>query len=369
MENFGIYVHIPFCVAKCHYCNFVSKYACEDEIDGYITFLCKEIEEKASIFKNKLATSIYIGGGTPSFIDSKYIIQIIETIRKNYNVLQSAEITIECNPCSTTKQKLKDYKNAGVNRISFGVQSLCNKELEIIGRKHTPIQAKQAILNAKEVGFENISADLLIGVPAQTNETLLNNIKELAQLGVNHISAYMLILEEGTKLYNQVSKNMLLCATEDESVNMYNNAYSLLKNLGYERYEISNFAKKCYESKHNINYWEMGEYIGFGVSAHSYYNGKRIANANTFESYFKGVQEVEVLTSEEKIEEIIMLGLRQEKGVSIHKLYEQGYDILKEKYEQINMLLENRLIEVEDNFIKVMPDKFGLTSAIILELI
>ena len=369
MENFGIYVHIPFCVAKCNYCNFASKYASNEEIDRYIAFLCKEIKQKSSILKNKLATSIYIGGGTPSFVDSKHIVRIIEIIRNNYNVLQGAEITIECNPCSTTKQKLQDYKNAGINRISFGVQSLNDNELEIIGRKHTAKMAKEAILEAKEVGYENISADLLIGIPEQTNESLLNNIQQLINLGVKHISAYMLILEEGTQLYNQVSKNMLLCASEDESVNMYNNAYSLLKNLGYERYEISNFAKKGYESKHNVNYWELGEYIGFGVSAHSFYNGKRIANSNTFNGYYKGIQDVELLSNEETIEEIIMLGLRQEKGVSISKLYEYGYDILKKRYEQIDILIKNNLIKIENDYIKIMPDKFGLTSAIILELI
>lgn len=369
MKNFGIYVHIPFCVAKCHYCNFVSKCACEEDICKYVNFLCNEIEEKASIFKNRGVTSIYIGGGTPSFINSKYILKIIETIKNNYNILQGAEITIECNPCSTTKEKLEDYKNAGVNRLSFGVQSLNNKELEIIGRKHTQERAKQAILEAKDVGFENISADLLIGIPQQTNESLLNNIQELANLGVKHISAYMLILEEGTFLYKQVKENMLVCASEDESVNMYNDAYRLLQKLGYERYEISNFSKIGYESKHNVNYWEMGEYVGFGVSAHSFYDGKRIANANTFNAYFKGAQEVELLSNKEIIEETIMLGLRQEKGVCINKLYEQGCDILKEKYEQIDILLKNNLIKIENNHIKVMQDKFGLTSAIILELI
>lgn len=382
-EKISIYVHIPFCMSKCSYCSFISKNATENEIAKYFEYLNVQIVAECGIFKDKEISTIYFGGGTPSFVDVKYITETIRTIKQYYNIDKNAEITIECNPCSTTIDKLKEYKKDGFNRISFGVQSLDDDCLKIIGRRHNKQMAIDAIKMAQKVGFVNISADLLIGIPKQTQNMLLEDIKTLSSLGVKHISAYMLMLEESTKLYEQVVINHTLnVVNDDDCVNMYNCAYSLLKQLNFNRYEISNFAICGYESRHNVNYWDMGEYVGFGVSAHSFYNGYRIEGFNRFEDYYKFIREKyilrmrpsimpnqEKLSSLQKIEECIMLGLRQAKGINLSKLKNLGYDIVNEKTETINALKQNKIIDFDDNYLFVTPNNFGACNQIILELL
>lgn len=395
-KNFGIYVHIPFCVAKCSYCSFVSKCASEEEISLYINFLCDEIKHMAIFYENKKISSIYIGGGTPSFIHEKYIEQILITVYNNYNVLKNVEISIECNPCSTTYDKLIAYKRFGINRISFGVQSLNDDELQILGRKHTKKRALEAIKNAKEVGFKNISADVMIGIPNHTEQSLQETMEELTKLNLTHISAYMLIQEEGTPLCTKIQNGEISVASDDACVDMYNMVVEELKKRGYNRYEISNFAKSGYECKHNQNYWEMGEYVGFGLASHSFVNGVRFSNEEDFDLYYKKVDTLkngiikvknsekilkngqfllkfyknyEILSNKEQIEELIMLGLRTKNGISICKLKELGYDILEEKKQAINLLESSKLIKVQDNHIKITDPNFGLCSAIVLELI
>ncbi len=395
-KKFGIYVHIPFCVAKCHYCGFISKCANEDEILLYINFLCDEIKNMAMFYENKKVSSVYIGGGTPSFIHEKHIERILKTIYDNYNVDAGVEISIECNPCSTTKEKLTAYKRAGINRISFGVQSLCDDELKMLGRKHTKEQAKEIIKIAKEVGFKNISADVMIGIPNQTKLSLKKTIIELANLNLTHISAYMLIQEEGTLLCTKIQNGEISVASDDECVDMYNIAVEKLDELGFCRYEISNFAKSGYECRHNQNYWELGEYIGFGVASHSFIGDARFSNSENLEEYYKSVSNLkndiknakndektsndarflsnyyknyEILSKKEQIEELIMLGLRTKRGVSIGKLNELGYNILLEKKHEIKMLENSKLIKIENAFIKLTNKSFGLCSAVVLELI
>ena len=263
-----IYIHIPFCDSKCFYCNFCSSIYSEKIKEKYFLKLVEEI--KLNKNKNANISSIYIGGGTPSSIDQKYIKKIIKQINKNFNVLKNAEITIEANPCSISENKLLQYKKLGINRISFGVQSLNNKCLKIIGRTHTKKQAINAIKLAKKCGFSNINTDVLIGIPNQNYYKLKNTIKRLIKLKVQHISCYMLINEKGTKLTNLINNKKVKIISEDKCVKYYNNIFKYLKKYGYNRYEISNFAKKNYECKHNIGYWQLKEYYGFGLSAHSY---------------------------------------------------------------------------------------------------
>ena len=311
MESLGIYVHIPFFVEKCNYCNFVSKYANEEEIKRYINFLCKEIEEKANSFKNKEVSSIYIGGGTPSYVNSKYIEKIMKIIQNNYKVKIDAEITIECNPCSTTKEKLQDYKKIGINRISFGVQSLNNDELKTIGRKHSSQEAINVILLAKEVGFENISSDLFIGIPEQTKKSLMNNINNLSNIGVTHISAYMLILEEGTTLCAQVNENMIIFDIGNEKAERDYPYYHILedspiirkreksdvktrgsqatiKDKGKRDYSIISFNGKSFSKEYSKNIRGQRKQV---IEKATYYineNGKRVArdeNTKSSNSY------------------------------------------------------------------------------------
>lgn len=382
-KEIAIYVHIPFCMSKCSYCSFVSKCASKEQIDEYFKMLNVQILAESGMFKDRLITTIYIGGGTPSFVDVKHIESFIKAIKDYYNVSSNAEITIECNPCSTTLEKLKKYYNLGINRISFGIQSLNDDCLKIIGRKHTSQMAIDVINLAKRVGFENVSADILIGIPNQTKEMLLNDIKTLASAGLTHISAYMLMLEEGTKLYEQtVIDKTYRVASDDECVDMYNSAYMLLNELCFKRYEISNFSKPRFESKHNINYWDMGEYVGFGLSAHSFYNGYRIAGFEHFDNYYKYISEKyilrvrpsvlpqqEKLTLGQKIEECIMLGLRQEKGVNLLLLNSLGYNLLENKKDTIKLLKDNKFIDYSSTHLYITPNNFGASNQIILNLL
>ncbi len=368
-RDFGIYVHIPFCVSKCLYCSFVSNCADQKDIKKYIDFLCDEIIASSSKYKDKFVTSIYFGGGTPSYINATYIKRIIDVIYDNFNVRDGAEISIECNPCSFTKEKALIYKECKINRISFGIQSLNNSQLSILGRKHTNQMAINTIKTAKDAGFTNISADLIIGIPNQTSEDLTNAVNILDECGVKHISAYMLMIEEGTPLYEKVKNGELKVADDDKCVDMYNSLVNHLKALGFNRYEISNFAKENFECKHNKNYWNVGEYVGFGVSSHSFVNGIRFASSDNFDEYYNGKITSEKLSKDEIIEEIIMLGLRTKKGISVKKLNSLGYDILKEKQESINMLKENNIITIENNYIKLTQNSFGLCSAVVLQLI
>ena len=375
-QNIGVYVHIPFCMSKCSYCSFVSRCAEQKEIDEYFDYLCKQIKNDSINFKHKTVTSIYFGGGTPSFVDSKHIVSVVDLIKNNFVVNNDCEITIECNPCSTTEQKLKAYKHAGINRISFGVQSLNDDCLQIIGRKHTAKQAIDAIKSAQYCGFVNISTDLLIGIPNQTIKMLEQDINCLVEAGVKHISAYMLMLEEGTKLYESVCiKHTLNVANDDDCVNMYDCAYILLDRLGVKRYEISNFATSGYECKHNINYWNCGEYVGFGLSAYGYFDGKRIDGLQSFDDYYNFVKtgtpkpKSEVLTKQQKIEECIMLGFRLSTGISVTKLKELGFDVLKSKKDIIELYKKNNIICVEGDNIVISKDSFGACNQIILDFL
>lgn len=375
-KQISMYIHIPFCNGKCYYCNFFSVLQTPDKVDEYFKYLKQEILSKKDVLKNYDVKSIYIGGGTPSAINSKYITDIMSLIYENFNVLDISENTIECNPNSVNIQKLKDYKDAKINRISFGVQSLNNKQLKTIGRLHNKKQAINSIKLANSVGFKNISADILLGLPKQKYCNVKTEIKTLSKLNVNHISAYMLILEENTKLFTMVQSGKTKLPTDEATVNIYDKMFLYLKKLGYNRYEVSNFSRQNYESNHNINYWQLGEYIGFGCSAHSYFDGKRFNNPNSFEEYYGIIKQnslpekfVEEITKDKKVEEIIMLGLRTAQGASITKLNNLGYDILKEKSKEIKELTYKGVISVKDNHIVVKDNYFGVLNLIILKLV
>lgn len=365
-----IYIHIPFCDSKCYYCNFNSGVFNDDVKEKYFKSLEDEIIASSQKFKQKTVCSVYIGGGTPSSVNETYILRIINTVKNNYNVSEDAEISIEANPCSVSKEKLATYKQCGVNRISFGVQSLSNKLLKLIGRKHNKQTAINAIKTAKSVGFDNINADLLIGIPKQSYKALKASVKTLIKQGVTHISAYMLINEHGTKLTNMINSG-LKTVSEDKCVKFYNKLVKFLENKGFNRYEISNFAMPNNQCQHNIGYWDMKEYVGFGLSAHSFYCDSRFENNSDIKDYIKNNWTIskETLTPSEIIEETIMLGLRQAKGVNISKLNKLGFDVLKQKQNEIEYLKTNGFIEVENDHIKVNKNSFGVTNQIILKLI
>ena len=288
MKNLGIYVHIPFCVKKCSYCDFVSFANKNDYIEEYVNALKKEIKDNKR--NDYEIDTIYIGGGTPSFIDAKYISEIFKVIKENFNVNSNAEITIEVNPGTVNEEKLQIYKEAGINRISIGLQSTKNEILEKIGRIHNYEQFIETYNIARKVGFTNINVDLMLALPNQTITDLQESLDSVIKLEPEHISVYSLILEEGTLMEKWVKEGNAKLPEDEIERKMYWMVKEKLEENGYNHYEISNFAKKGFESKHNLNCWNQSEYLGFGVSAHSYVNGRRYCNISNIEKYIENIK-------------------------------------------------------------------------------
>lgn len=376
MERFGIYIHIPFCKKKCKYCDFISFCTDEVNVQKYIKALIKEIENSTN---DKKVSTIYIGGGTPSLVDSKYICQVLDEVKNKFEIDENVEITIEVNPGTVTKEKLIDYKNAGINRLSIGLQSSSNRILELIGRIHTFEEFKNTYSLSKDIGFSNINVDLMLAIPTQTEEELIQSLNEVIKLSPNHISVYSLILEEGTELNKLVEEKKLELLDDKVERGMYWKTKNILEKNGYNHYEISNFAKKGYESKHNVDCWKQEEYVGFGLASHSYINGKRYSNTNNFEEYVKNIENNEFQKNielhekqdrENKAKEYMMLGLRKLRGVSISE-FERKFRINPLFYFrfEIEKLVNEDLIEVDLDNIKLTSKGLDLANLVFEEFI
>ena len=370
MKELGIYIHIPFCKKKCDYCDFISHCDKSNLIEEYIEKLKEEI---ASELNNKEynITTIYIGGGTPSFVDSKYIVEILNIIKEKYN-LQNTEITIEVNPGTVTEEKLLDYKKAGINRLSIGLQETSNELLKQIGRIHTYEEFLEIYNLARNIGFKNINVDLMIGLPNQSIQNIKESLNKVTTLNPEHISVYSLILEEGTKLYKKYENKEIELPDEELERNMYWYVKNTLENNGYNHYEISNFSKNSYESKHNMNCWEQKEYIGFGLNAHSYIDGTRYSNTENLEEYIKKDEKIihEKQTIEDMKKEYMLLGLRKIEGVSIQKFEEKFVEnpIFLFRNE-LNKLVEQELLEVDGDIIKLTNKGLDLANLVWEEFI
>ena len=396
-KEIGVYIHIPFCIKKCDYCDFISYCDKTEYIEKYIESLKNEINNNVGALSvintkgeyqttplensNYQITTVYIGGGTPSSIDSKYIIDILNSIKEKYN-LENAEITIEVNPGTVTENKLLDYKSAGINRLSIGLQETSHKLLKQIGRIHTYEEFLETYNLARKIGFRNISVDLMIGLPNQNIANIKESLEKVIKLNPEHISVYSLILEEGTKLYKKYEEKQIELPDEELERNMYWYVKNTLENNGYIHYEISNFAKPGYESKHNVSCWNQEEYIGFGVAAHSYINRTRYSNTANIEEYIRNVgvlpvrstkkeyqtapikqiinnsyQSIhEIQTKEDMQKEYMLLGLRKIEGVSVQKF--------KNKFgENPIFLFRNELNKlVEEDLVIVDGDNINLTN-------
>lgn len=377
-EILGIYIHIPFCKDKCYYCDFVSFKNIEQKEDDYINCLIKEIESQNwdEINKNYAITTIYIGGGTPSYINSNNIAKILDCIKAKINVNQfkNVEVTIEVNPGTVNQEKLMTYKDIGINRLSIGLQSTNNKLLNEIGRIHAFEQFIETYELAKKVGFENINVDLMLGLPNQKIEDLKQSVEEIIKLNPNHISVYSLILEEGTKLYNLVENNKLKLPDEELERQMYWYVKNKLELEGYNHYEISNFSKKGKESKHNLNCWNQEQYLGFGLAAHSYFKQKRYSNTENLDEYIKNItnndieknveiHEIQDLEQQEK--EYMLLGLRKIEGIKISKFKEKFIDNPIYKYnKELAKLSEEGLITVDGDTIKLTNKGLDLANIV-----
>ncbi len=367
MKELGIYVHIPFCKQKCYYCDFISYANKEEKTKEYVKCIQKEIEiESKKYSKDEYEiTTIYLGGGTPSYISALYIENIINVIKLNYNVKDNAEITIEINPGTVNEEKILIYEKIGINRVSIGLQTTNDKLLKQIGRIHTYEEFLNCYKLVSKSKIDNINVDLMLALPNQTIEDLEESLQKVIKLKPNHISLYSLILEEGTKLEKMVSENIVKLPEEDMEREMYWKTKRILEKNGYNHYEISNFAKEGYKSKHNMNCWSQKEYLGFGVAAHSYVNRKRYCNINNIEEYVSNIKKgkiennrtvCEIQNKIDEQKEFMMLGLRKIDGIDIQEF--------KNKFVENPIYVFHKELEklVNEDLVEIDLDKIKLTN-------
>ncbi len=351
----GLYIHIPFCESKCFYCDFNSyKMKSENEKKIYIDNLIKEMDFYKDEFNEKEFTSIFLGGGTPSILNKEEMKIIFDEIYKRFKIKEDAEITIECNPETLNKEKLILFKEYGVNRLSIGLQSTQNKNLEYIGRVHTYETFEKHYFEAREVGFENINIDLMYSLPNQTFEEFKESLEKIISLNPSHISAYSLILEENTRMFKMYENEEFELNEDELDIKIYNHTIKTLREKGYNHYEISNYAKEGYECMHNINYWKCDNYLGLGAGASGYIGNLRYKNVEKINDYNKLIEslekpilESEVLSFEDEIEENIIMNLRMNKGINIINFnkkfdtdFTKRYSVVLEKLKNENLIME-----------------------------
>lgn len=316
----GIYIHVPFCLSKCAYCDFYS--ICDFEhADRYTEALCSHIKSKSLLAEQRAVDSIYIGGGTPCLLTIDQISKIADTVFSNYNISSDCEFTIEANPAAFTEEKMRLIHQMGINRVSIGLQTANDKELDVLSRKHNFNGFLDSYNKVRKAGFTNVSVDLMYAIPLQTIDSLLNSVAAVAFLNPEHISLYCLKIEENT-LFGR-NRNALMLPDEDTQCEMYEKAVELLASYGYNRYEISNFSKKSKESRHNLKYWLCDEFLGFGPSAYSFFDGVRYGYGRSIDMYIKAIEEgneppiadKSIITPQDAYNESIMLGLRLERGI------------------------------------------------------
>ncbi len=346
----GVYVHLPFCIKKCRYCDFVSYENKLAESAAYIDALCQEMRA----YRGETVDTIYLGGGTPTALSSNLLCHLLAALKENFFLSSDCEITVEANPGTVTKETFAILKGAGVNRISLGVQSFCDKELLALGRIHTAKDAEQAFSYAKDAGISNISIDLMFSIPEQTEESFLNSIEQALSLQPNHISCYSLTLCEGTPLFNDVESGKIVLPEDDEDRDFYDLLVRRLGEAGIFRYEISNFAREGFESRHNKKYWQRKDTIGLGAGAHSFYKGARFENPPAFSAYYdiayeRAKREKTFISKNDAMAEAMFLGLRmtregvlcdrflEEFGVSPLEVYQKPL----EKLERLGLLTVN----------------------------
>lgn len=352
-----LYVHIPFCVRKCQYCDFLSGPSDEETKDRYIEALLKEIRA-AEHTEDYEIVSVFIGGGTPSALKAEAIASIMRTLQEQFFFCEDAEVTIEANPGTVDLEKLTIYRNVGINRLSLGLQSTDAEELKLLGRIHSYEEFLKSYEWAREAGFSNINIDLMFAIPGQTGEAWRQHLYQVAELNPEHISAYSLIIEEGTPFAEQ---NLDL-PDEDTEYQMYEDTAEILERYGYRQYEISNYAKQGYMCRHNAGYWQRREYLGFGLGASSLYGGMRFSNTHQMQEYLKESRnpdqirkDVTVLSRNERIEEFMFLGLRMTEGIS-EKKFEENFDVrLMDVYGDILQKYE------ETGFMEHIETKWRLT--------
>ena len=360
----GLYIHIPFCKAKCAYCDFYSLAHSEEKMDAYMAALLRHLEEVAPRAAGMQVDTVYFGGGTPSYLGAARLCRILQTVLRRYDVARDAEITLEANPDSAGDWKeLRKLRRAGFNRLSLGVQSTDDALLRRIGRVHTYEQVQQAVMAARKAKFTNLSLDLIYGLPGQTMENWQRTLADAVALGPEHLSCYGLKLEEGTPLWQQ--RQTLTLPDDDAQADMYLYAVDFLAQHGYEQYEISNFCRSGRESCHNSRYWALSEYLGFGPGAHSDFGGERFALARDLDAYLAGhtvYSECSAPSARERETERVMLALRTTRGVAADTLPEAARRILRN-------CEAHGLAHLSGGFYALTPRGFLVSNAILVDLL
>lgn len=372
----AVYIHIPFCTHICHYCDFNKVFLKGQPVERYIDALILEIEKYIEQFVEPIET-IFLGGGTPTALTTKQLDHLLTAVQKLLPIHKEVEFTIEANPGDLPIEKLSALKELGVNRLSLGVQTFNNQLLERIGRSHRVKDVYETVEAAKRIGFDNISIDLMYGLPGQKIEDVEDSLKETFSLDIQHCSAYSLIVEPKTVFYNLLQKGKLPLPGEDVEGEMYELIMAEMEAHGLHQYEISNYAKPGYESRHNLVYWNNEEYFGFGAGAHGYLNGVRQANIYPINKYIQTVEGGDfpvrsktTLTEKERMEEEMFLGLRKTAGVSIDRFREKfGRNLLDIYGEQIERLVNRKLITITENSIRLTKAGKMVGNEVFMEFI
>lgn len=380
MENgksIGMYIHIPFCRSKCYYCDFNS-FACRDElVPAYFNALNKELLIYAEKLKDYRVKTIFIGGGTPSAVDAHYISRLMELINEKINRDRYAEISIETNPGTLTFEKLKVYRQLGINRLSMGLQAWQDNILKKLGRIHTAKEFEHNFLLAREVGFDNINVDLIFGIPGQSYEDWCQTLKSVTELEPQHMSCYSLKIEEGTVFGNKLESGELVPIDDAVDREMYNFCKSYLAQKGYQHYEISNFAKPGRKCLHNLVYWNEEEYVGLGAGAHSFFEGIRYNNVYDIESYIENIirgkipsENHEVIGIKESMTEFMILGLRLIEGINIEDFRLRfGKDLYNVYGNEIDKLSYRGFIVVENGYIRLSDIGLDYANQVFMEFV
>lgn len=359
-----LYIHIPFCARKCAYCDFLSFAAPERVWRDYVNQLIEEIYGQSACFQDRVVTTIFLGGGTPSILPAELISQIFAALQECFMIDEKAEITIEANPGTLTMEKLEIYRQSGINRLSLGLQSADDQELRLLGRIHTYDDFLKSYQRARQAGFDNINIDLMSALPGQDVHSWKSTLRKVMMLRPEHISAYSLIIEEGTPFYERYGEEACggeqslwpSLPDEDTDREMYHLTKEMMAAQGYERYEISNYAKPGYECRHNTGYWTGVDYLGLGLGASSYISGYRYRNVSDMEEYLslklqnagEAAREIQELSLKDRMEEFMFLGLRMTKGVSGSEFLERfGQNMWNVYGSALKKLREQKLIETE----------------------
>ncbi|MCI9136779.1 MAG: oxygen-independent coproporphyrinogen III oxidase [Lachnospiraceae bacterium] len=384
-----LYLHIPFCIKKCNYCDFLSMPAEEEIRRHYINMLLREIRKSAEVCREYRIISVFLGGGTPSMLEGRQTTELIKAVKQNFDLSPEAEITIECNPGTLTRQKLSDYWDVGINRLSIGLQSAIDSELKLLGRIHTFEQFLENFKFAREIGFQNINVDLIFGIPGQTKENWSHTLQKVLGLGPEHISAYSLIIEEGTPFYERYGEDEIRreqgkspkhLPEEETERDMYQMTGQILKDKGYQRYEISNYARPGLECRHNTGYWQGTPYLGLGLGSASLMKHKRFSNSTVLEEYLKGnfqnlgqilnTNTAPCLSRKQQMEEFMFLGLRMMEGVSKEVFRRRFGQQLEEIYGQALQKLKGQgLVEQKNERVCLTEEGIALSNYVLCEFL